>query len=113
MSEGHTALGARLRDLRQQRKLTSKDVADAVGITQSHLCAIERGTSPNPRFKVLRALAGYYGVSISELVGESDGELTRQARQLSYWFDQRLSERDRDLLFAMADKMQRESSNTT
>lgn len=109
MSKRHTALGLRLRELRQQSKLSSKDVADAIGITQSHLCAIERGTSPNPRFKVLSALAEYFGLSISELVGEADEAQTRKAKQLSYWFDNRLSKRDQELVYSMADRMQRQS----
>ncbi len=109
MSNGHTTLGSRLRELRQQSKLSSKDVADAIGITQSHLCAIERDSSPNPRFKVLSAIANYYGLSISELVGDADGAQTRKAKQLSYWFDNRLSERDQDLVYSMADRMQRQN----
>ena len=108
MSNRHTALGLRLRELRQRSELSSKEVADAVGVTQSHLCAIERGTSPNPRFGLLKALADFYGLSISKLVGETKDQQTPEAEQVSYWMDNKLSERDRDLLFDMADRMQRE-----
>ncbi len=107
MSDRHTSLGERLRALRQRQKLTSKDVADAVGITQSHLCAIERGTSNNPRFQVLTSLAKFYGVSVSALIGEADDGDTEAARQLLYWFQHRLSSRDQGLLYSMADQMQR------
>ena len=112
MSKRHTTLGSRLRELRQQSKLSSKDVADAIGITQSHLCAIERGESPNPRFQVLQALANYFGLSISELVGENDEKLSIKARELLYWFDNRLSERDQELLHSMANQMQRQNEVT-
>lgn len=107
MSDRHNTLGERLRELRQRQKLSSRDVADAVGITQSHLCAIERGTSNNPRFQVLTSLAKFYGVSVSALIGEADDDETDAARQLLYWFKHRLSSRDQGLLYSMADQMQR------
>lgn len=109
MSERHDDLGQRLRMLRKQKALTSQEVADAVGITQSHLCAIERGRTTSPRFKLLRALAEFYDLSISELVGDDRSPTTNfEAQQISYWYEHDLPESAQRIAYSMIDQLRRE-----
>ena len=84
MSERNTELGRRLRLLRKQSGLTSQEVANAVGMTQSHLCAMERGETGNPRLNILKGLADYYGLTMSELVGEHPEESASVRGDLAY-----------------------------
>jgi transcriptional regulator with XRE-family HTH domain len=109
VSERNTALGRRLRLLRKQSGLTSQEVANAVGMTQGHLCAIERGQTGNPRLNILKGLADYYGLTVSELVGEHveakpsvRGDLIRQ------WFVEDLPEEGKDIAFGLVGELRRQ-----
>ena len=60
------SLGLRLRTLREQRSLNQIDVAEAVGISRTHLTKIE-GDEGRPGRETLMALATFFGVSLDWL----------------------------------------------
>lgn len=62
--------GEKLREMRESKGLTRRQVEDATGISQGTLWRIERKGVENPNFKTLNALADFYEVPIGELVGE-------------------------------------------
>ena len=59
-----------LRELRRERKLTQKDVADAIGVTASTLSGYEVGTK-TPTLPVAMKLAGFFNVSLDYLCGKT------------------------------------------
>lgn len=61
----------RLYELRVLRKLTQKDVGDAVGLSAKSICTIENGTSKTSIDKLI-AIADFFDVSIDYLVGRTD-----------------------------------------
>jgi transcriptional regulator with XRE-family HTH domain len=65
-------IGERLFSLRQKSGQSLQQVADAIGISKAHIWELEKGRSTNPSFELVRKLAGHFGVSIDELVGEAD-----------------------------------------
>jgi transcriptional regulator with XRE-family HTH domain len=68
------SLGARLKQLRIKKNKSLQDVADAVQASKAHIWEIERGGSKNPSMELLNALANYFEVSVSYLVGENPDE---------------------------------------
>lgn len=60
----------RLKELRQLRQLTQKDVYTAIGVLPIVYQRYEYGNSP--AFDKLIALADYFDVSLDYLVGRSD-----------------------------------------
>ena len=62
-------LGKRLRAIRKERKLTQIEVAEAVGISRSHLAQIEGGKDPG--FRTFRDLAQFFNVSLDFLSGSA------------------------------------------
>ena len=60
------ALGAAIRELRQKRERTLKELAPEAGVTWGTLGVIERGEA-NPTWGTVRAIADALGVSIGEL----------------------------------------------
>lgn len=56
----------RLKNIRQSRKLTIREVANAIGINESNLSAIESGKR-NIGDRILSDLAKYYGLPFEEL----------------------------------------------
>lgn len=61
----------RIRGLRKELGETQVQVADALGIAESHYQKYERGASL-PNAENLWKLADHFGVSIDYLVGRSD-----------------------------------------
>lgn len=66
-----TAVGPRLRALRQQRDVTLTDLAAETGISVSTLSRLESGQR-KPNLELLLPLAKAYGVPLDELVGAPD-----------------------------------------
>lgn len=62
-------MGDKLRSLRKERKLSQVVVAEAVGLSRSHLAGIESGADL-PGRGTLMALADYYGTSLDWLTNK-------------------------------------------
>jgi transcriptional regulator with XRE-family HTH domain len=60
------SLGTRLREVRRQRGITLKQVAEAVGVTESFVSQVERGTA-NPSVATLRRMAEALGETVASL----------------------------------------------
>lgn len=61
-------IGAVVRRLRRQRKLTQAQLAARAGLSQGHLSHVERGERLNPGMTSLKRLARALDVSIGELL---------------------------------------------
>ena len=58
--------GEKLRKLREERKLTQQEVADAIGVTAMAICQYEAGTRvPSDQVKV--ALSEYCGRTVENI----------------------------------------------
>lgn len=65
------AFNERFRQIRQERKITQKQTAEAIGTSEQNYQRYERGTQ-QPTLPVLMSLADYFNVSLDYLVGRSD-----------------------------------------
>lgn len=65
----------RLKELRKERKLNQRAVADALNCSQSVYSRYENG-SYEPPIDVLIRLADFYGVTLDELVGRTPMTIT-------------------------------------
>ena len=63
-----TAFSQRLRDLRTEKGLTQKQLAEILGTTDDSIYSWERGRS-QPSFETLRDIARYFSVSADYLIG--------------------------------------------
>ena len=63
-------LGKRIQKLRKDKKMTQKQVAEAIGISASTLCGYE-SEDKLPPYPTLLKLAKLYGVSTDFLIGLS------------------------------------------
>lgn len=69
------SLGARLTELRLRRGQSLQEVADAVGVSKTHIWAMEKGRSENPSLDLLKKLAEHFKVPLDFLAG-ADSALT-------------------------------------
>ena len=60
-------LHERLRELRSERGLRLKDVAETAGISVPYLSDLERGRT-NPSLETLQTLAGSYAITVHDLL---------------------------------------------
>jgi transcriptional regulator with XRE-family HTH domain len=64
------SLATRLNQLRLRKGQSLQDVADAIGVSKTHIWELEKGRSDNPSLEMLTKLANHFGVTIRSLVGE-------------------------------------------
>ena len=57
----------RLKELREERGETRRDVAMATGLTENAILLLENGTTYDPRLSTVKALSEHYGVSIDQI----------------------------------------------
>lgn len=57
-----TPLGERLRELRRQRGVTLKAMADAVGVSAPYLSALEHGRRGLPTFQLVQRFITYFNI---------------------------------------------------
>ena len=62
--------GARLRRLREAKKLTLQQVADAVGCTKAYIWELEMREGQRPTAERVQALAKVLGVTMEDVMGE-------------------------------------------
>lgn len=65
---------SRLKDLRQDRDLTQKQIASAIGMSQTGYSKYETGENDIPA-AILIKLATYYGTSIDYILGITDNPI--------------------------------------
>lgn len=72
--------GARIAALRRDAKQSLQHVADAVGVTKTHIWELEKGRTANPSLLVIKGLADHFGVSVTSLVEEDIDALDADQR---------------------------------
>lgn len=65
-------MGANLRRIRLQAKLSQEELADRAGIDRTYMSGLERGLR-NPSLLVMERIAQALGASIADLVTEQTG----------------------------------------
>lgn len=64
-------VGAILKQLRKDKKITLQTAADAVGVSPSYIHRLENNTRQNPSIKVATQLAVLYDVNLEEFTGQA------------------------------------------
>lgn len=65
----------KIKDLREEKNESRRNVALATGMTEQTIVDLERGKNKNPTIKTLSRLADHFHVSVIDLISdESDHE---------------------------------------
>lgn len=101
-------LATRIAELRRQRNESLQDVADAVGVTKTHIWELERGRARNPSLAVIEGLANHFRISIASLVGEDiDAADANQALARMFRLAGELEENERQVIDDMIESFRR------
>jgi transcriptional regulator with XRE-family HTH domain len=95
------SIGARLKELRIKKNKSLQEVADAVGASKAHIWELERGGTKNPSMELLRKLAKFFDVSVSNLVGEEPPSEEQEELMVLYRDLKDLDEGDREAIRAL------------
>lgn len=57
-----TPFGIRLRQLREERGVTQKDMAEAIRVSAAYLSALEHGKRGQPTWDLLQRIIGYFNI---------------------------------------------------
>lgn len=79
MEELDLEIGLKLRKMREDLKLSTREVARRIGVDHSYISKIEGGKMPS--LEKLKKLCGLYGISIQSLFGE-EVEVPNEMREL-------------------------------
>lgn len=94
-------LGARIRELREDRDLTQEQVADRIGISQKYLSELERG-GKSPSWQTLVAIAHKgFDIKLAALMFGVDEEIGGDIKDLGEVLAGRSKEARYDLLRAV------------
>jgi transcriptional regulator with XRE-family HTH domain len=67
--------GAKLRKLREERAITMREMADAVGVSSAYLSALEHGKRGRPSWQLIQAIISYLNI-----IWDDAEELARLAK---------------------------------
>lgn len=57
-----TPFGARLRQLRRERGVSQKEMAEAIGVSPAYLSALEHGRRGAPSWALVQKIVGYFNI---------------------------------------------------
>lgn len=57
--------------LRANRKISLQKLADAIGVSKTHIWQLEKGVTEAPSLEIVRSIADFFNVSVQTLVGEN------------------------------------------
>ena len=105
--------GARLKQLRFEKRESLQRLADSVNASKAHIWELETGKSGNPSTELLLRLARHFGVSVAYFVGE-DPEAPDEKEQLVAMFRdlKDLDEDDLKMLNVLMKQMRERKRNT-
>lgn len=88
----------RLKELRSNKKMSQKELADFLGMKRENISNYERGTVTKIPSDVLEKLSSLFGVSVDYLLGREDFErkLGAHGELLAAHIDDGVSEEDMD-----------------
>lgn len=115
--KNNSALGATIRELRKQKKLTQVELAQKIECSQAVVTAYENGHK-KPAIDTLAKLADALGVTLDQLVGNSAlPKTTDKVRNPKLWkkFKQIeiLPDTDKRTVFRMIDGLLTQKKNNT
>jgi transcriptional regulator with XRE-family HTH domain len=71
------AIGDRIKEMRLRKGQSLQQVADAIGASKAHIWELESNRSKNPSIDLLQKLASHFGTTITYLIEEPQGNLTK------------------------------------
>ncbi|WP_099159861.1 helix-turn-helix domain-containing protein [Virgibacillus ndiopensis] len=63
-------IGEKIKQIRQDKKMSMSELAEKAGVAKSYLSSIERNLQTNPSIQFIEKIGAVLGVSVNELIRE-------------------------------------------
>lgn len=103
--ESMMSLSEKLKTLRQKTGQSLQQVADGVGVSKVHIWELEKGTSQNPSFDLLKRLAAHFKIPIGYFHDDEIEPKRAEALRFFREYEGKLSDKDWQALRSMADAL--------
>lgn len=67
-------IGEKIKQLRQNKKMSISELAEKAGVAKSYLSSIERNLQSNPSIQFMEKISEVLGVTVNELIGDNQEE---------------------------------------
>ncbi|UJL45357.1 helix-turn-helix domain-containing protein [Virgibacillus sp. NKC19-16] len=69
-------IGEKIKNLRQEKKMSLSELAERAGVAKSYLSSIERNLQSNPSIQFIEKISTVLAVSVNDLILEDNSEKT-------------------------------------
>lgn len=67
-------IGEKIKELRQDKKMSLSELAEKANVAKSYLSSIERNLQTNPSIQFIEKISNVLGVSVNELIQEEQSD---------------------------------------
>lgn len=67
-------IGEKIKQLRQERRMSISELAERAGVAKSYLSSIERNLQSNPSIQFIEKISNVLGVSVNEIILEDNND---------------------------------------
>ncbi|ALX50338.1 helix-turn-helix domain-containing protein [Lentibacillus amyloliquefaciens] len=71
-------IGEKLKQLRQEKKMSISELAEKAGVAKSYLSSIERNLQTNPSIQFIEKVSAVLGISANDLISEDEPDENQQ-----------------------------------
>ena len=107
-------IGNKIKKLREEKRLTQKELAEEMELAQSTIAMLESGKKEGST-KTLKKLADFFNVTLDYLISEDEekDKITEYEEQSKIFFSKfgKLSEKDRNKIIKMIELFEEETEN--
>lgn len=69
-----TLIGEKIKNLRQDKKMSLSELAERAGVAKSYLSSIERNLQTNPSIQFIEKISKVLNVSVNDLIQDDNSE---------------------------------------
>ena len=71
-------IGEKIKQLRQEKRMSISELAEKAGVAKSYLSSIERNLQSNPSIQFIEKISAVLGVSVNDLISEDSVDNTAE-----------------------------------
>lgn len=71
-------IGEKIKQLRQEKRMSISELAEKAGVAKSYLSSIERNLQSNPSIQFIEKISAVLGVSVNDLISEDSVDTTAE-----------------------------------
>jgi len=71
LAEEYMSFASELTILRARQQISLQNLANAIGVSKTHIWQLEKGVTEAPSLEIVKKIADYFDVTIQSLVGEA------------------------------------------